>query len=202
MSLLRLRVPPGKLLASIKPYKKILSACVRDGSIGFALSDLYFSTSAPLAPLQLDAPPGTLRAGASGDRRWWSALLRDHDVGATVFALPVGLAGAAAVSAAAQRADLIRALESPERAAEAAPSFGDDGSGVFAELAESVPLAAARALAHETPELWEGVAPFLHSAAAERVGGMSDGECAAHAAISLNSFLWVECEGWSRNTFG
>lgn len=195
MSLLRLRVPPGKLLASIKPYKKILSACVRDGSIGFALSDLYFSTS---GPLQLDAPPGTLRAGASGDRRWWSALLREHDVGATVFALPVGLAGAAAVSAAAQRADLIRALEFPERAAEAP----HDGSGVFAELASSVPLAAARALAHETPELWEGVARFLHSAAAERVGGMSDGECAAHAAISLNSFLWVECEGWSRNTFG
>lgn len=191
-------VSPSELLAHIKPHRVILSVCTRGNSVGFALSDGYFSHA---SPLRVENPPSLPLA----DARWWAALLREHSVGAFAFTLPVGLQGPAADAAKAERVELLRTLshiELSEGISEAAPA-GDGSSGAaFALLADSVSLCEARKLAHEQPELWEDVAPFLHGPEMDGAGPLSDAACAAHAAISTNHFLWVECEGWARNTFG
>ncbi|KAG8461468.1 hypothetical protein KFE25_001072 [Diacronema lutheri] len=176
-------VPPDKLLAHIRPHRRILAACVRGGSIGFALSDPYFSHATPLL----------LRRPLAAN--WWASLVREHSVGAVAFALPASLAGADAEAALAERAELLRGLVQPEGNGTAPPG------SVYTLLPEKR-LSDARALAREQPELWEDVAPFLHSAQAAETGALSSAACAAHAAIGLNHFFWVECEGWARNTFG
>jgi hypothetical protein len=202
LNLLARPVAPSQLLSQIRPHRRILAACSCGDRVGLALSDVYFSHATPLETVHADAFAPMA-----------SALLATHSVGALALSLPVlsGVAGerAARADAAGDCAhERLLARLAPMRAAR-----GQTASLPCTLLSARVFVSEVRALAVEQPELWEDVAHILSRA---RGSGASlaaadfaaeqhlapGATLAEHAAIGLNAFLWIECEGWARNTFG
>ncbi|KAJ1636026.1 hypothetical protein T492DRAFT_961483 [Pavlovales sp. CCMP2436] len=184
---------PQEMFAQMSTYRSVLAVCVLRGRVGFALSDHYMFTAAPLlSDTDVEAAVEAI-----------SAVAAEHPVGALAFAAPLLIGCEGGLTASPEdldaRAALLQALRSR------APTH--IASLPCALLDADIRATDIEELARENPEMCEALLGLDFTK--EQLGPplARDGEvetpplASLHAAAALSSTLWTHCEGW-RNSFG